>query len=116
MRCAWTAWLCLLLTATGAFAAAPGAIPAQTSLLTDEAEVLTVAEHDALLKRLLAIQRSGRAQIAALISNGTDGAPLADYALRVAESWQLGRASRDDGLFILIVPSMNAARLEVGYG
>jgi uncharacterized membrane protein YgcG len=34
----------------------------------------------------------------------------------VAEKWQLGRAGRDDGLLIVVVPSTNSARLEVGYG
>ena len=117
MRFAWIGWLCLLLAATGAWgASAPGGIPAQTTLLTDEADVLTVEEHGALLARLLAIQRSGRAQIAVLISSGTGGVPIADYALRVAENWEIGRARRDDGLLILIVPSINGARLEVGYG
>ena len=73
-------------------------------------------ERAALLSRLQAIQATGRAQIAILISSGTDGAPLADYSLRVAESWKLGRAGRDDGLLILVVPSPAAVRLEVGYG
>ena len=116
MRYAWFGWLCLVLAAGAAGAAVPGGIPAQTSLLTDEADVLTVEEHAALLARLLAIQRSGRAQIAVLISSGTGGVPLSDHALRVAEAWQIGRAGRDDGLLILIVPSINGARLEVGYG
>ncbi|HYH40497.1 MAG TPA: TPM domain-containing protein [Burkholderiales bacterium] len=118
MRHAWIGWLylCLLAAASGALAATPAVIPAQTSLLTDEADVLTVDEHDALLKRLIAIQRAGRAQIAVLISKGIDGVSLSDYALRVAESWQLGRAARDDGLLILIVPSTVSARIEVGYG
>ena len=117
MRYAWIGWFCLLFAVAGTVAAAvPGGIPAQTALLTDEADVLTVEEHAALLARLLAIQRSGRAQIAVLISSGTGGVPLADYALRVAEAWQIGRAGRDDGLLILIVPSINGARLEVGYG
>ena len=117
MRFVRIAWLCLWLAAICAFGAAvPGSIPSQTSLLTDGAGVLTVEEHSALLARLLAIQSSGRAQIAVLISPGTGGVPLADYALRVAETWQIGRAGRDDGLLILIVPSINGARLEVGYG
>jgi uncharacterized membrane protein YgcG len=54
--------------------------------------------------------------VAILISSGIHGEPLADYALRVAELWQLGRAKRDDGLLILVVPAINAARIEVGYG
>lgn len=108
-------WLCFcIIAATNWVCAAPISPP--TSLLVDQVGVLSDAERAALLSRLQAIQASGRAQIAILVSSGTEGAPLADYALQVAESWQLGRAGRDDGLLILVVPSPAAVRLEVGYG
>lgn len=111
-------WLCFCVIAAAGWvcAAAPAPIPQPTSLLVDQVGVLSDAERAALLARLQTIQTSGRAQIAILISSGTEGAPLADYALQVAETWQLGRAGRDDGLLILVVPSATAARLEVGYG
>jgi uncharacterized protein len=102
-----TGWVC---------AAEPAPIPQPNSLLVDQVGVLSDAERAALLARLQTIQTSGRAQIAMLISSGTGGAPLADYALQVAEGWQLGRAGRDDGLLVLVVPSAAAVRLEVGYG
>src|SRR5690348_6785493 len=106
----------LALWITAASAAAPADVPVATSLLEDQADVLTVEEHAALLSRVLAIQHSGRAQIAVLISSGIGGSTLEEYALRVAETWQIGRKGKDDGLLILIVPSINGARLEVGYG
>lgn len=111
-------WLCFCaFAATGvACAAAPAPIPEATSLLVDQAGVLSEGEREALAARLRTIQASGRAQVAILISGGTGGEPLADYALRVAENWQLGRAKRDDGLLVLVVPSADAARIEVGYG
>ena len=99
-----------------ACAAALHPVPDATSLLVDEAGALSSAERDSLLSSLQSIQDSGRAQVAILISSGTNGEPLADYALRVAEKWQLGRAGKDDGLLILVVPSATAARIEVGYG
>jgi uncharacterized protein len=99
-----------------ACAAAPAPIPEATGLLVDQAGVLSEGEREALAARLRTIQASGRAQVAILVSGGTGGEPLADYALRVAENWQLGRAKRDDGLLVLVVPSADAARIEVGYG
>jgi uncharacterized protein len=99
-----------------ACAAAPHPIPDATSLLVDQVGALSSAERDSLLSSLQSIQNSGRAQVAILISGGTDGEALADYGLRVAEKWQLGRAGKDDGLLILVVPSSTAARIEVGYG
>ncbi len=98
------------------YAAAPGPIPELTGLLVDEAGALSEGEQEALAVRLRAIQTSGRAQVAIFISSGTSGEPLAEYALRVAEKWRLGRAGRDDGLLVLVIPSANAARIEVGYG
>src|SRR4051812_7628575 len=106
------AFLALWIGAAGA--AAPAGVPVAASLLEDQADVLTAEEHAALLSRVLAIQHSGRAQIAVLISSGIGGSTLEEYALRVAETWQIGRKRKDDGLVILIVPSINGARFEVG--
>jgi uncharacterized protein len=109
-------WWCLLAVAGAAHAAAPQAIPEATSLLVDQAHALSDDERAALEQRLKTIQDSGRAQVGMLVSSGTGGEPLSDYSLRVAEKWQLGRAGRDDGLLIVVVPSAGAARIEVGYG
>lgn len=117
----YIAGLCLCMLAAvvciaDAATPAPIPIPEATSLLVDQAGALTETEHDALLGRLQGFQEAGRAQIAIFIAEGSGGEPLAGYSLRVAEAWQLGRAARDDGLLILIIPSPAAARLEVGYG
>src|SRR5690348_13078654 len=116
--CVFVAWLSL-----DAFAAndsLQGAraqpVPEPTALLVDEAGALTQPEHEAIVARLTTIQSAGRAQVAVLISHGLGGEPLADYAFRVAEKWKLGRAQRDDGLLVLVVPSVPAVRIEVGYG
>ncbi len=85
-----------------ACAAAPRPIPDATSLLVDQAGALSSTERDSLLSSLQSIQNSGRAQVAILISDGTDGEPLADYALSVAEKWQIGRAGKDDGLLAAV--------------
>ena len=108
--------LCALAAIHLAHAAEQAAVPQATSLVVDEAGALTETERELLLGRLRSFERAERAQIAVLISSGTGNETLAEYALRVAESWQLGRASRDDGLLIVVVPSPAGARIEVGYG
>jgi uncharacterized protein len=97
-------------------AAAPAPVPAATGLLVDQVAALQDAQRQQLEGRLRAIQESERAQIAVLISPGSPEESLAEYALRVAEAWKLGRAGRDDGLLIVLVPAAKAARIEVGYG
>jgi uncharacterized protein len=98
------------------YAADQHPIPEPTRLLVDEVGALTDAEREDIAARLKTIQDTGRAQVAILISSGIERESLADYALRVAEKWQLGRAQRDDGLLVLVIPSATAARIEVGYG
>lgn len=118
-RYGWIVYMCFCLVVPTAlvFAAAPAAIPElNTSLLVDQTEILNDSEREALSNRLLAIQNSGGAQVAILISSGIHGEPLSDFSLRVAETWKLGRAGRDDGLLILVIPKDLSARIEVGYG
>ena len=107
-------WLFVLLIALAPSLAC--AAPAFTGLVVDETGILQESEGDRLRERLQAIQSSGRAQVAILVAKDTEGLPLSDYALRVAEAWALGRQGRDDGLLVLVVPSQKAMRLEVGYG
>ena len=109
---AWT--VCLWALLTGAAPLPP--VPEASGLVVDQVGALHEGERVALEGRLRGIQESGRAQIAVLIATGSAGETLAEYGLRVAEAWQLGRTGKDDGLLILLVPSAHAARIEVGYG
>lgn len=107
--------LCLIMPA--AWAAPANDLPVlPPSLLVDQTGTLSAAERDGLSQRLQAIQASGQAQMAILIAGDIGSEPLAAYSLRVAEAWQLGNAGRNDGLLILVIPSRNAVRIEVGYG
>ena len=85
------AWLCFCVcTALACALAVAAEIPQATSLLVDEAGALAPDERDTLRARLAAINDSQRAQVGVLIAKDTAGAPLADYALSVAE--EIGRA------------------------
>ena len=111
------AWLCLAAPCVALHAAAPTTpIPEHTGLVVDETGRLDDATQVDLTRRLGAIQNSGRAQVAVLVANGTGGLPLADYSLQVAQAWKLGHAGRDDGMLVVLVPGIVAARIEVGYG
>ncbi len=114
--CVWIACLYLCFFAPLVCAADLAAVPELTSLLVDQAGALNENARETVLLRLKEIQGSGQAQVAILISGGIHSESLAEYSLRVADSWKLGRAGHDDGLLILVIPSINAARIEVGYG
>lgn len=108
--------LCTLLFGALCNAADLVAVPRATSLIIDQAKLLTDAERSGIEARLRTIQASGRAQVGVLISGDTGDEAPASYALRVAQAWKLGNKADDDGLLILIVPSKDSARIEVGYG
>jgi uncharacterized protein len=112
LRC--LASFALLLPLLGA--AAPEPLPEHTGLVVDLTGQLDDATQSALLRRLGALQNSGRAQVAILVAPGTQGLALADYSLQVAQHWKLGHAGKDDGMLIVVVPHLTAARIEVGYG
>ncbi|HVZ44365.1 MAG TPA: TPM domain-containing protein [Ramlibacter sp.] len=95
---------------------APGIAPPFTALLVDETASLSDEDGQRLLARLQGFQSAGRAQVAVLVAKDTRGLALADFSLRVAEAWKVGRAGKDDGLLVVAVPAQPAARLEVGYG
>jgi uncharacterized protein len=105
-----------LLTLPLVVLGADARVPEQSGLVVDETGQLADDSQAALLHRLGQLQNTGRAQVAILVANGTQGLALADYSLLVAQTWKLGHAGRDDGMLILIVPSLKAARIEVGYG
>jgi len=98
-------WLSLL---SGVCAAALPTVPEATGLLVDQGGLED--SHRLLLEgSLREIQDSGRAQDAVLLNKERPDESLAEYTLRLAEAGKLGRARREDGLLIVLVPSVYAA-------
>jgi len=92
-------------------------IPAlNATLLVDQTGTIDDSGAISLHVRLRSFTEEARGQVAILLVPEVRGETLAQYSLRVAEHWRLGRAGHDDGLLILVVPSLPAARIEVGYG
>ena len=56
------------------------------------------------------------AQMIVLTVKSTDGAPIRDYGLRVAEKWKLGRKDRDNGVLVVVAVNDRQYTIEVGYG
>ena len=99
-----------------ASAEAPQPIPALRARVTDLTGTLSSSDQAALERKLEAFERRKGAQIAVLIVATTQPETIEQYALRVAEAWQLGRAASDDGALLLVAKDDRAVRIEVGYG
>ena len=106
--------LCLLLGKGLAWAQAP--VPALKSRVTDLTGTLEAAGRQALEARLAQLEKARGSQLAVLLVPTTRPESVEQYALRVAESWRLGRKGVDDGVLLLVAKDDRALRIEVGYG
>ncbi|HVS03304.1 MAG TPA: TPM domain-containing protein [Thermoanaerobaculia bacterium] len=104
-----------LLLAAAALATALE-VPFLSGRVVDQAGILDPADEAALDERLAALERETGAQVAVLTLRELGDEDLEGYALRVAETWQLGRRDIDDGVLLLVAVNDRKMRLEVGYG
>ncbi len=109
--------LCLILFLVSSFAqAALIEIPELKSRITDLTQTLSQPQQAALEAKLAAFEQKKGSQIALLIVPTTQPEDIAQYSIRVADAWKLGRKKVDDGLLILIATEDRKMRIEVGYG
>lgn len=87
-----------------------------TGRVTDSARMLSPAETERIESRLEELERSGGPRMAILIVDSLGGEPVEVFALRVAETWKIGRRGVDDGVLLLVARAERELRLEVGYG
>ena len=106
----------LLLVAVAGLAYAEQAVPAFTAFVTDLTGTLTTDQRGRLERELRAFEQRKGSQIAVLLVPTTEPDAIEPYALRVAETWKLGRKGADDGVLLLVARNDRALRIEVGYG
>jgi uncharacterized protein len=105
--------LLLLLCAS---ASALVAIPALTQHVTDLTATLTPQQVMALENKLAAFEAKQGSQLAVLIVPTTQPEDIAQYGIRVADAWKLGRKKLDDGVILIVAKDDRKLRIEVGYG
>ena len=86
------------------------------SPVVDQANLLNPQQKQILTDKLQSIYRQGLAQAAVVIVPTTNGMPIFDYALQVAEKWQLGESDTDDGLLIVMAVNDRTIYILTGYG
>lgn len=92
------------------------AVPQLSSRVTDLTGTLDAAQKQALETRLAQFEAKKGSQIAILMVPTTQPETIAQYGIRVAESWKLGRHGVDDGALLLVAKNDRTLRIEVGYG
>ena len=91
-------------------------IPTHTSLVVDEAGLLTNREEAFLTDALERFRKERGPQVQVLTISSLDGEPLEAFSIRVVDAWKLGDQGKDNGVLFLIVHGDKKMRLEVGRG
>ena len=118
-RSAWAtagSWLLACTLLASLFAGAQVPVPALAGRVTDLTGTLNTEQKAALEQTLSAFEARKGSQLAVLMVASTAPETIEQYALRVAESWKLGRKKVDDGAILVVAKDDRALRIEVGYG
>ncbi|HUO80520.1 MAG TPA: TPM domain-containing protein [Steroidobacteraceae bacterium] len=110
----------LALLAAHAPAQAEVAVP-PVARVTDLTGTLSAAQTAALSDKLAAFEARKGSQIVVLMLPTTAPEDIAEFGIRVAERWQIGRKGAagqaiDDGIILLIAKDDRRVRIEVGTG
>ena len=91
-------------------------VPPLAARVVDRTATLSADQRARLETKLAAFEGRKGAQIAVLIVASVAPETIEQYALRVVESWKLGRKGVDDGALLLVAKQDRKLRIEVGYG
>ncbi len=106
--------LFLLLFLAAAWAQVP--VPELSHRVTDLTATLSAEQVNALENKLAAFEAKQGSQIAVLIIPTTQPEDIAQFGIRVADAWKIGRKNIDDGVILIVAKDDRKLRLEVGYG
>nr|WP_257235060.1 TPM domain-containing protein [Acinetobacter sp. YH01009] len=91
-------------------------LPMLNEPVVDQANLLSAAEKQAISQKILQLHEQGKAQVGIVIVPTTGQEDIFDYAMRVAEKWQLGSAKRDNGILMAIAVNDRRIQILTGYG
>lgn len=94
------------------------ALPTQPpgKCVLDEAHALAPAEFAQLEASCEAIDKSGDGQIEIVLTNDFRGEEKEEFANSLFHTWQIGYKDKNDGVLVVLSPSMKKWRIEIGYG
>ena len=91
-------------------------MPELSRRVTDLTSTLSTEQVDALESKLATFEAQKGTQIAVLIVPTTEPEDIAQFGIRVADQWKVGRKKIDDGLILIVSKNDRKLRIEVGYG
>lgn len=92
------------------------AVPKIQTSVYDEIGMLSLSQKNALRDKLISYSDSTSTQIVVAIIKSTEGEEISFLASQWAESWKIGQAEKDNGIFILLAREDRRININNGYG
>lgn len=87
-----------------------------TAFVNDYTNTLSSNQITSLNNRLESFKQETSNEIAVAIISSLEDETIETYAIKLFEDWQIGEASKDNGVLLLIALNDRRMRIEVGYG
>lgn len=85
-------------------------------LVNDYTQTLSPEQINQLEQKLVAFNDSTTTQIAVVLIKSLEGYDIADYGVRLAESWGIGGAKNNNGVLLLVALGDRKVTIQTGYG
>jgi uncharacterized protein len=91
-------------------------LPMPRQYVADYAEVIEGSDEQSLNGILRELEEKTGAQYIILTVQTTEGVPIEQYSIELAEKWKLGQKGKDNGMLFVLAAKDRRYRFEVGYG
>ncbi len=91
-------------------------LPMPQHYVEDYANVVNNTHERTLNGTLQELEQKTGTQYIILTVNTTDGPPIEQFSIELAEKWKLGQKDKDNGMLFVIATADREYRFEVGYG
>jgi uncharacterized protein len=90
--------------------------PKPSQLVSDYANLLSTDQKMSLERKLRAYNDSTSSQIVVVLDRSLEGEDVFDYAMKLARSWGIGQAEKDNGILVYIVAADRKIQILTGKG
>jgi len=91
-------------------------LPVPRHYVEDYANVVESGHEQSLNGILQELEQKTGAQYIVLTIQTTEGIPIQQYAIELAQNWRLGQKGKDNGMLFVLAAKDRKYRFEVGYG
>ena len=91
-------------------------VPALKGRVNDYAKIIRDSDEREIEEYLAGVEQASGIQLAVLTMPSLDGDDIASFAIKVADTWQLGDKEKDNGAILIVAYAEHDLRIEVGDG